>query len=131
MSFIELHLDRGSSLMRIRVSLFRLARNAATLIIACAVTIAISVNAQAKERNQLIKPPDKSSSSNISPPSPPGGPLPIPYPNATMRGKVFSNTGDRGQNKPTNPAITPAPQGNVLQKGTAGGNTGLTKPTPP
>jgi hypothetical protein len=132
MSFIGLHLDHGSA--RIRVSFFRLARAAATLVIAYAVTIAISVNAQAKERNQLgvaTKPRDKSSSSNISPPSPPAGPLPIPYPNATMRRKAFSNTADKGLNKPNSLAINPALQGNVLQKGTAGGSIGPTKLTPP
>jgi hypothetical protein len=35
------------------------------------------------------------------------------------------------QNKPINPAVNPALQGNVLGKGTVGGSTGPTKPTLP
>jgi len=66
-----------------------------SMMVPCAIAIGLPVGAQAKVQHQPIvitKPVDKSSSKQLMkqkqpqppklPPSPPGGPVPVSYPNA-------------------------------------------------
>ncbi len=71
------------------LSSFKFVRVAASLVIAYAVALALSVEAQAKVRHGPIvitKPIDKSSPKiNPAPPAPPAPPIPMPYPNQARK----------------------------------------------